>query len=52
VTFYASNREVRPAGAEVEEFVTEPEPVPPEPPDPQGDGTPDEAETAADGRTG
>jgi len=32
VTFYESNREVRPAGAEVEEFSSEPEPVPAEPP--------------------
>ena len=32
MTFYESNREVRPTGAEVEEFVTQPEPVPPEPP--------------------
>jgi len=36
---YESNREVLPVGAEVAEFVAEPEPVPPEPPrtDPDAD---------------
>jgi len=32
MTFYESNREVLPAGAEIEEFLTEPEPLPQEPP--------------------
>jgi len=32
VTFYQSNREVRPAGAEIEEFATESDPAPPDPP--------------------